>query len=211
MVGFLIFFITMKLPTQEKCVQYFEEYYVPDNIKNHCVKVQEVAQFIASKFIKTEINQELISKLAILHDVFKMIAITDFGTGHHDDATLTDQQKTFWQGMKLKHPSCYEGQLAYEIFKDEFPELAIALKNVSNPRNTEPSWEELIVHYADVRVFKNNVVTFDERWHYLRERYPREDGVWEACREFQYDLELKLFQHLPFTPEQLKQEMEKNE
>ncbi|MBT3836373.1 HD domain-containing protein [Candidatus Woesearchaeota archaeon] len=198
----------MKLPTQEQCLQYFEEYHVPENIKIHCLKVQEVANFIALNFKEKEINKELISKLAILHDVFKMIAITDFGTGSHKDATLTEEQKKFWQGMKLKHPSCYEGQLASEIFKDDFPELALALKHVSDPQNVDPSWEELIVHYADVRVFKNEVVTFDERWHYLRERYPREDGVWESCREFQYDLEKKLFQHLPFMPKELKQKME---
>jgi len=201
----------MKLPTQEQCLQYFKEYYVPHNIKIHCLKVQEVADFIALNFTEKNINQELISKLGILHDVFKMIAISDFGTGHHSEETLTEEQKNFWQDMKLKHPSCYEGQLAFEIFKDEFPELARSLKNVSDPQNADPTWEELIVHYADVRVFKNNIVTFEERWSYLQERYPREDGVWESCREFQYELEKKLFQHLPFTPVELKLKMEKNE
>ena len=63
----------MKLPTQEQCLQYFEEYHVPENIKIHCLKVQEVANFIALNFKEKEINKELISKLAILHDVFKQI------------------------------------------------------------------------------------------------------------------------------------------
>ena len=52
----------IKLPTQQQCLDYFEEYKVPENIQRHCLKVQEVAVFLAGKLKNSgvKINIELV-------------------------------------------------------------------------------------------------------------------------------------------------------
>lgn len=202
----------INLPTHEQCLQYFEDYKVPQNIKDHCIKVMEVSEFLGKKAHKSNlpVNQDLIKSLAILHDLFKMISIKQFGEGDHKEASLTEEQETFWREMRTKYPQKYEGEVAYEIFKNQFPELAVALKNVSNPRIENPTWEELIVHYADTRVFQNNIVTLYQRIEYLKKMYPRSDEIWDTYTQKQETNEKKIMATLNLKPETLKLQLMNN-
>ena len=175
----------MNLPTEKQCLNYFVEYKVPLNIRQHCLKVQEVAVFLATKVQQSEraIDLVLVERLALLHDLFKMVAIKEFGAGPHKDAVITKEEVEFWKGLRKKYAGMYEGDVAFHIFKNTFPEFAETLRRVSNPRHENPTWEELIVHYADWRVFQNNVVPLDERLAYLRKQYPRDESAWAAYTE----------------------------
>ncbi len=198
--------MNLNLPTQQQCLSYFAEYKVPDNIFRHCCKVREVAVFLAQQLRakNVRINVEFVSCLAYFHDLCKMIVIKDFGANEfHKDAVVTEEQVQFWKEMQNKYQNHYEGEMAYKLFKDKYPELALALRDVSSPRNLDPSWEELVVHYADWRVLREKVVLLSERLAYLKKRYPRDDDSW-----FKYELlmkaqEQKIFSHLAFSPEQL--------
>ena len=44
---FKLITLTMKLPTEQQCLDYFAEYKVPKNIFSHCVKVREVSVFLS--------------------------------------------------------------------------------------------------------------------------------------------------------------------
>ena len=48
-----------RLPTEEQCLQYFEEFKVPSKIKEHCVKVKEAAVFVAKELNKQGLNINL--------------------------------------------------------------------------------------------------------------------------------------------------------
>lgn len=200
----------MILPTQQQCLDFFKEHHVPDNIFRHCCKVQEVANFIASQMQdrRIKVDTSLVNCLSILHDLFKMIAIKDFGRGHHRQATITPTQKEYWKKMQEKYPNIYEGELAFLFFHDQYPELASSLKNVSNPRYDHHTWEELIVHYADLRVLQEEVVTLPQRFAYLRVRYPRDEKVWQDYEQKLKKQEAKIQPMIAFNLNQLKKEME---
>lgn len=201
-----------ELPTEQRCLDYFSEYKVPDNIFHHCCKVKEVAVFLAQRLKKKKVplDVEFVSCLAYFHDLCKMIVITDFGKNKfHQEATITPEQVKFWQEMQQKYPQYYEGEMAYEIFKDTYPELALSLRDVSSSKNENPSWEQLVVHYADLRVLREKVVTVSERLGYLRQRYPRSEEVWKKNEQKINEHEQELFSYLAFAPDELASEMQK--
>jgi len=203
-----------KLPTEKECFNYFTEYKVPENIFRHCCKVREVAVYLAQRLKEkgVSINLEFVSCLAYFHDLCKMVVITDFGKNKfHQNAAITPEQELFWQEMRNKFENHYEGEMAYAIFKDTYPELALSLKKVSSPKNENPSWEELVVHYADLRVLREKVVLVSERLAYLRQRYPGSDEKWEKHEQAIQILEKKIFSHLAFHPDQLTVEIGKVE
>ncbi len=191
-------------------MDYFSEYKVPDNIFHHCCKVREVAVFLARQLQKKKIpvQVEFVSCLAYFHDLCKMVAIPDFGKNKfHQDAVITPEQAAFWKEMQMKYPQHYEGEMAYQIFKDLYPELALSLRDVSSSKNENPSWEQLIVHYADLRVLREKIVTVPERLDYLRQRYSRGEEVWKMYEEKIREHEQKLFSNLSFTSDELASEI----
>lgn len=202
----------MRLPTETQCLDYFTEYKVPDNIFRHCRKVREVAVFLAERLRENNIpiNVEFVSCLAYFHDLCKMIVLKDFGANEfHKDAVVTEEQAKFWKEMQEKYKDHYEGEMAYKLFKDLYPELALSLRDVSSPRNTDPSWEELVVHYADWRVLKEKVVLLSERLAYLKKRYPRTDDSWHTYEQVIKAEEEKIFSEIDLDPVVLAIEIEK--
>jgi len=203
----------MKLPTEKQCLNYFSEYKVPDNILRHCCKVREIAVWLAQQLQekKIPINVEFASCLAYFHDLCKMIAIKDFGANEfHKDAVVTPEQAEFWRTMQQKYPNHYEGEMAYKLFRSKYPELALSLRQVSSPHNLDPSWEELVVHYADWRVLREKIVSLAERLAYLKKRYPRTDDSWQKYEQLIKAQEQKIFSTLSFEPDQLAEEVKKN-
>ncbi len=197
----------MNLPTEDQCLQYFEDYVVPTNIYNHCLKVRDVAFFLAKELKEqgVDINLELVKCTALLHDLFKMVSLKSLEPTKHHSYIFSNEEREMWKKLREKYPQMYEGEVAHLVFKEQYPELAIALKNVSNPRLEKHTWEELVVHYADSRVFKENVVLVEDRLNYLKEAYPKAEGIWDGYYQKIKAKENKIFTNLNLTPNKLKE------
>ncbi len=142
------------IPSREQCLELLKKYNVPQNVIEHCKKVNEVAMFLARKIAERgeEVNLELVDAASLLHDLDKMEDIRN-GGGRH-------------------------GILSREILeKEEYSEVGkIAEKHTMHTIIKEDgilTLEEKIVFYADKRVKHDKVVSLDERFKYLRERYPQ--------------------------------------
>lgn len=199
----------MKLPTKQQCLDYFDEYKVPENIREHCLKVMEVAVFLADKLKDKgfEVDIELVEKIALLHDLFKMAAIKNPRPNKFHGRAFTEEELKMREFLREKYPGMHESEIAYKVFKDEFPELAVAIKNSCDIRNTDKNWEELVVHYADFRVFRNKVASKEEIYAYLKEQYPVSDDTWKRFSKLFDVEEERLFSQLDFTQENLAGEM----
>lgn len=200
----------MNLPTEEQCLNYFIKYRVPLNIYSHCLKVQKVANFLAREMNKkgVQLNLELVNCLALLHDLFKVVAIPDLRPNKFHDYQHTSEEIEMWDFLRKKYPDIHEGEVAYLIFKDEFPELALALKGVSSHEKKEKSWEEWIVHYADWRTFRNEIISLPERLAYLKEQYAGYNEYWVEREQMMQEIENKITQSINLNPEKLKQLVE---
>jgi hypothetical protein len=195
----------MNLPTKEQSLKYFVDYVVPRNIYKHCLAVNSVANFLAKKLTETgiNINLELVDRVSLLHDLFKVVTFKELKSNKYHKYEFNEEEIAMWKKLREKYAGMYEGDVAYEIFHEEFPNLALTLKRASDPRNENPSWEELIVHYADWRIFKEEIVTLDNRLSYLQEMYPHDQQLWDKYIEKIRSLENKIFKKLDFDADGL--------
>ncbi len=192
----------MILPTEEQCLQYFDEFKVPGKIKEHCLNVQKVAVFLAEKLKEKgfDININLVSNTALVHDLFKLVAIKDLDENF---GPYSDEEIKSWKELREKYPNMYESDVGYIFFKDDYPEFALALKNASVPGKENRSWEEWIVHYADWRVKQNKIVTLQERLDYLKNTYFTEKVSWDNDERIIKSFEEKLTNALNMQLENL--------
>ena len=199
----------MKLPTEQQCLDYFKEYNVPLNILQHCLSVRNVAVFLANQLITAGItvNMEFVSRLALLHDLFKVVTIESLAPNPHYDYNYSEEEINSWRELRQKYFGMHECEVAHLFFKDKFPELAQSLKNVSSA--AEKSIEEKIVHYADWRTLNNKVVSLQERLSDLQKRYNEQDDFWQKGIEIVTRAESVLFTNLNFPAHELQQRFNK--
>jgi hypothetical protein len=72
--------------------------------------------------------------------------------------------------------------------------------------NTRVATETELINYSDKRVLHDTIVSLGERFEDLKIRYGRKDQDRErieALYRFTLTLEKKIFQNLPFTPEEI--------
>jgi len=201
----------MRLPTEEQCLDYFSQYCVPKNIKGHCLKVRELAVFIAKQLKETgtTINVEFVDRIALLHDIFKVVTIDKLSPNEFYPFEYSEDELNMWKHLREKYPNMHECDVAHLVFKDEFPELAKSLKYVSHTFNEEKNIEEEIAHYADWRILNNQITSLSKRLEDLKARYGDGDGFWDKRVKIILMFEERLFSQLNIKPEQLKTELGK--
>lgn len=161
----------MNLPTEEECLELFERYRVPGNILGHCRQVQRIASFLGRKLKEkgVEVNLELIEKAALLHDFLKVVVLERLDKDYALD--YSKEEKEMWEHLRERYPGMNEAEVSYLILKEEYPELALLIRNFSDHQRMVQSWEEKILLYADARVLKNETVGLKERMDYVEKKY----------------------------------------
>lgn len=142
----------MNIPTKEECLKILKENSVPGNIVAHLKAVHDfslkICDILDKKGIKA--NRELVAAGALLHDLKKL----------------------------SPNDHVIEG---FEYIKSiGFPEVAEVVKRHGlahlDSRDFSPkTWEEKIVFYADKRVKNDGIVSVDERFEYIKQRYKKDD------------------------------------
>jgi uncharacterized protein len=173
------------IPKREGCLSILSDEGVPEHIVKHSLVVEEVALFTAEGLSNAgvQLNISLITAGAILHDVSKMPAMEE-GKQH--------------------------GEMGSEfLIKLGFPEVApIVRQHVFLDDYEGDSISEAgLVNYADKRVNHDKIVTLEERFSYLFERYGKKSEEAKERIERLYKLTLILekdiFKRLPYEPEDL--------
>ncbi|PIN77131.1 hypothetical protein COV16_07280 [Candidatus Woesearchaeota archaeon CG10_big_fil_rev_8_21_14_0_10_34_8] len=205
----------MKLPTRQQAESYFDKYKVPNNVKLHCFKVNKVSVFLAEKLIAKgeNINLEIVDRLSLLHDIFKAIVIDNLEKPSEKFNYQPDKEKVeFWNNMKITYKGMHETQLFYELFKDEFPEFSELVYNFGKHSifTSGKTREEQITHYADWRVFLDDIVPLKERIDDLFRRYnglilSKGKELWDKRIADELKVESSIFSKLDISPADLKE------
>jgi putative nucleotidyltransferase with HDIG domain len=189
----------MKLPSVEECYQLFAEYHVPNNIMEHCKSVSTLAVRIAEGLVAkgVSVDVEVVRVLGLLHDWMKMVALENPGASEKFSYTLSDDEKVSWISLRKRFPNHHESEAAYELLKDDYPELAALIKKegaLSDDLTLDRGWEEKIVHYADWRVLGSEIVPLVDRLDDFFDRYNEKivaGGLdrWEKAKELEIKCE----------------------
>ena len=141
----------MKIPTKEECLKVLNLNKVPENIVGHLQTVHDfsmkVCNLLEGRGIK--INKKLVAAAALLHDVFKLKS----------------------ENHEIEGANYIES-LGYKEIADII--IKHGLKNLHDPKFQPKSWEEKAVFYADKRCNGKMVVSVDERFEDIKQRYKKE-------------------------------------
>lgn len=143
----------MHAPTRDWCYSIWEEYAMPQHIRNHCTQVAYIAECIAQALAIKDYPLCISSIVAsaLLHDIAKMYCIENPTYRHNEIGAL-------WILNKTGHIPIAQG-----IYYHNYLNPA----DVTLPYNILP----VIVMYADSRVCHSDIVSLDERYKDLTHRY----------------------------------------
>lgn len=135
------------VPSCSECLAILAKNKTPSNVIKHSKAVCKVAEEIADNLIKKgiKVDKKLVIAAALLHDVVR------------------EKKDHVLEGANL-------------IRKLGFPEVAEviakhSLHKIENPSQQPHSYEEKIVFYADKRAKEAKIVSLEERFRDLKERY----------------------------------------
>ena len=142
----------MKTPTKEECLNILKDNNVPGNIVAHLKAVCDFSLKICEVLEKRGIgiNKYLVQAGALLHDVKKLSPNDHVVEGYKFVKSLG----------YLEVAAVIKKHGLYHLDKEEFV-----------PR----TWEEKIIFYADKRIKNDRIVSVDERFEYIKQRYKKED------------------------------------
>lgn len=142
----------MSIPTKEECLKLLKDNNVPGNIVAHlkavCDFSLKVCGILKRKGI--HVNRELVAAGALLHDLKKL------------------------------SPNDHVVEGFEYISSIGFPEVAEIIKkhglaHLDKREFVPKTWEEKVVFYADKRVKNDRIVSVDERFEYIKQRYKKDD------------------------------------
>ena len=176
------------IPTREECFELMRQYEMLPNIVRHSELVTKVALFIARKLNSCGEHHDLalVEAGALLHDITKTISIK----------TREDHAKT-------------GGELVSSL---GYPQVAdIVRQHIRiDPGTSDPDAvsEAELINYADKRVKHVEVVSIEERFRDIQERYVNNfPGLQARFEEVLLEtqlLEQKIFSKIDVSPEQIK-------
>jgi uncharacterized protein len=173
------------IPTKEECLRLMGQYGMLENIIHHSLEVAKVALFLSGELNKKgqKIDLGLVEAASLLHDLTKTECLK----------TKEDHAQTGSQLLK---------GMGYERV-GEVVAQHIWLGKEGDPSSVS---EEEIVNYADKRVMHDRIVSLEERFGDLKERYGRHQRAMDYLEQLQkeiYGIENKIFFILQINPDDL--------
>jgi len=173
------------IPTREECLRLMGEYGMLENIIAHSLEVAKVALFISSELNKRgqRISLDLVDAASLLHDLTKTECLKT-----KEDHAMTGSQ--LLKGMGYERVGEVVGQ-------------HIWLGGEGDPLSIS---EEEIVNYADKRVMHDRIVSLEERFNDLKDRYGRDQRAIDYLDRMEreiYGIENKICFILQIDPNDL--------
>ncbi len=171
------------VPDEQKCKELMQRYNMLPHIVEHSYRVCQIAVFLASTLYRngTHVNIALVRAGSLLHDITKT------------------------QSLVTNEPHAQSGRELLRALG--YPEVAeIVGSHVTTEEGDVrlPISEADIVNYADKRVLHVRVVSLEERFKDLKDRYgktPEALNRLEAMERAVTKLEKRIFSILAFNPE----------
>lgn len=125
-----------------------------------------VGRTLAQALIRAgeSVRLELVDRACLLHDTVRVTEWENL-TFEHFPSPPTAEDIAVWEHQRRQFPpSVPHAQVNYELFADQYPEVArlILLHSISSAPHVR-TWEEKLVNYADRRVAHDRIVSVQER------------------------------------------------
>jgi len=166
-------------PNRKTCLRMMEQYDMLPNIKDHSIMVADLAVIIGRKLNKNNVglDLDLIETSALLHDITKT------------ESLKTGENHSKSGGKRLR-------SLGYQRIAE------IVEQHVIPDKIEGDISEEEVVCYADKRILHDMIVSLEERFEYLFERYgnnKRSVGLINETRLKLFIIEKRIIENSTFS------------
>jgi len=173
------------VPNREECLGLMDQYGMLRNIVDHSLTVTRVACFLVKGLNKKgqRIDLDVVEAAALLHDLAKTECLH----------TKKDHAQ---QGFRLLKSMGYE----------RVADVVAQHIEVSSEENAASVTEEEVVNYADKRVQHDRIVSLEQRFRDLKDRYGHVKSALEQMARMEkatYAIEEKIFHILGSDPDDL--------
>lgn len=173
------------IPTRDECLRLMSQYGMLDHIIHHSIEVARIALFLSRELNKRgqRIDLGLVEAASLLHDVTKTVCFK----------TKEDHAQTGCQLLK---------EMGYERVGEVVAEHVV----LSKKKDPLLVSEEEVVNYADKRVQHDRIVSLEERFSYLMDRYGKSEKDFrqlEQLKKTTFEIEAKIFSILEIDPSEL--------
>ncbi|MFH1064627.1 MAG: HDIG domain-containing metalloprotein [Candidatus Woesearchaeota archaeon] len=161
-----------RIPTEQECHDLMAEVGLATAVVQHSILVKNLALKLADDMEKQgiKINRSLLSAAALLHDIMKL----DAEVCHGLEGGEFLRTRGFHAVAKVIETHC--------------------LINLDVPEYVPKTPEEKLLMYSDLRVNAGGVVSLEERFDYIKERYkPKNPAKLQEYMAFARQLEWELF------------------
>lgn len=173
------------IPGREECLRLMNQYGMLENIINHSVEVANLALYLSKELNRKgqRIDLHLVEAASLLHDLTK----TESFKTKEDHA---------WTGSQLLK------EMGYEKVGE------VVAQHIWLSHEVDPLFvsEEEVVNYADKRVMHDRIVSLEERFNDLRDRYGRNQEGMDYLGRMEkviQEIENKIFFILQIDPNDL--------
>lgn len=174
-------------------IQIYQQYQIPQNLQLHMLRVAAVGKIICDHITSQAIDADLIIKTLLLHDMGNIIKFNFNNTSMfspEDREKVESYQKTQAEFMRKygNDADVATIQIIKEITSDE--RIVELCKNchgeMAHKYVNGEFWNERICYYADMRIGLHGILSVDERFDDLKQRYPHEleklERYHKACK-----------------------------
>ncbi len=172
-----------RLPTREECFELIRQYAVPEHIVKHSVATAKLAVFLAERLKEKGIavDVDLVERACLLHDIVRMCDFKKLDCGGLAES-VEQESKAIWQQLRTDYEGLRHEDIAYELLRDEYPELAITIRKhkylaILDEKDKPMTWEEKLVYYADKRVMHDEIVSLRKRLDEAHKRHARQHST----------------------------------
>ena len=188
----------MNYPDKEFCMNLFDKYKVPENIKKHCITVSKLGKFLAEK---ANLDTNLIESACLLHDVMKSVTLKTLEKNEKlNYSGPSEEELEVWKNLKEKYSNMHETEIIYEILKEDYPEFAKFMLDVGKIHEVSDDIRIVIVQYSDMRSKGDEIVSIQERIEDLKTRYKFDEKWWQAELKFANEREKVIIKKLGISP-----------
>jgi len=173
------------IPTRDECLRLMGQYGMLSHIMDHSIEVTKVALYLAEELNKRgqRIDLNLVEAASLLHDLTKTECLKTKEDHAHTGSQLLKEMGYFRVGE-------------------------VVAEHIHLSKKNDASWvtEEEIVNYADKRVQHDCIVSLEERFSDLTDRYGKSQEAseqFEQLKKSTFEIEDKIFSILGIDPNDL--------
>lgn len=192
--------------------QIYKKYHIAPNLQEHMLRVAAIAVLIADHWTEATLNRDLLATSLLLHDIGNIVK---FNFDQFPELLETEEKNVAkWKKTQQEFIKKY-GKDAHKATLKILKELKIKDKRVIQiisilgPHGAHQAadafdWHLKVAYYADARIAPRGLVSLEERFDDLMERYAHRpewqpkatDERYRVCQEIENRLQIHCNQNL---------------